>query len=151
MSQLPSKETKSCEWRITAEKGSTIALNITRLVLKAGWIRIASGTTAFLTLLKPGPEPKYPWKFKSEGNVITVELLSYPDASGASHRNTYLSARYEQIESRLLCLIDVYRKILTGISAKDLANKWLISPKRQYFKDGSFDEVFFSGLNISKR
>ena len=100
MSQLPSKETKSCEWRITAEKGSTIALNITRLVLKAGWIRIASGKKTFLTLLKPGPEPKYPWKFKSEANVITVELLSYPDASGATSRNTYLSARYEQIESR---------------------------------------------------
>eukprot|EP00795_Rhopilema_esculentum_P000742 gene742-10458_t len=99
LSQLPSKETKSCEWRILAPKGTTISLNVTRLILKAGWVRIASGKKTLLTLLKPGPEPPYPWKYKSEGNLMTLELLSYPDASGNVDSNTYLAAKYKHIRA----------------------------------------------------
>ena len=98
MSQLASKITASCEWKILAEKGNTVALNVTRLVLKSGWVRIASGKKTLFTLLKPGPEPKYPWQYKSTGNVMTLELLSYPDARGNLDSNTYLSASYVQIE-----------------------------------------------------
>jgi len=99
MSQLASKITASCEWKILAEKGNTVALNVTRLVLKSGWVRIASGKKTLFTLLKPGPEPKYPWQYKSTGNVMTLELLSYPDARGNLDSNTYLSASYVQIEA----------------------------------------------------
>lgn len=99
LSQLPSKITASCEWRILAKKGNRIALNVTRLVLRSGWVRVASGKKTFFTLLKPGPpEPPYPWQYKSVGNIMTLELLAYPDASGNVDRNTYLSASYIQIE-----------------------------------------------------
>ena len=98
MSQLASKITASCEWKILAKKGNTVALNVTRLVLKSGWVRIASGKKTLFTLLKPGPEPSYPWQYKSTGNVMTLELLSYPDARGNLDSNTYLSASYAQIE-----------------------------------------------------
>ena len=107
LSQLPSKETKSCEWRILAPKGTTISLNVTRLILKAGWVRIASGKKTLLTLLKPGPEPPYPWKYKSEGNLMTLELLSYPDASGNVDSNTYLAAKYKHIRGMIVaCLLN---------------------------------------------
>ncbi len=69
--------------------------------MKAGWVRVASGKKTFLTLLKPGPEPKYPWKYVSDSNVMTVELLSYPDASGHSDLDTYLAASYKELDGKM--------------------------------------------------
>eukprot|EP00794_Sanderia_malayensis_P007438 gene7438-8260_t len=110
VSRLPSRETRSCEWKILVKKGERISLNVTKLTLKAGWVRIASGNTALLTLLKPGPEPKYPWRYESEGNVMTLELLSYPDSSGLSTADTFLSAEYMQLNKKKIVKKEAPRK-----------------------------------------